>query len=393
VSKGQKKVFIIDGLRTIIGRKYKSLKEYSAAELAAYVLQSIVKRNKIKEKFIDQIIVGNSLSAGLGQNIARQAGALAGLPFDIPAYMVNNVCGAGLQALLLGMESILSGRNYLIAALGADSVTHAPFLVKKEEVGNESDEKYIDSLFYDGLFCQQTAMSMGMLAEQFAEKHSISREEQDLYALRSHKKASAALDEGALSKEIIFMEQKKRKDAFVDDSINKNITIEKLKQLPPAFLTGGTITAGNASSPCDGAVVILSASEEFVKEKRITPMARILEYTHIAIDPKETYESSAIAIKKCLKASGMLLKDIDVFEICEAFAAQMVFLQHNLRIPSSKLNIFGGDLALGHPMGASGLRAVVTLMNVLRSKGKEKGLICVSFGGGGAIAVILEMIS
>lgn len=383
------KVFLVDGVRTVIGKPFKSLKKYKAVDLAAGVIEGLKSRVSFSSQSIDQVIVGNTLSSGLGQNFAREAVFLSGLPVTVPAYVVDNVCGASLEGLILGCDSILAQRNHAVLCIGAESITYSPFLVSKEKVDAVTSADCRETLREDGLYCRMSHKLMGELAEALAEKHNISRERQDAFALESHKKAKAAMEKGLFLHEIVPLSEETLED-LNDDCISKKISMERLEMLPPAFCEGGTLTAGNSSRICDGAAGVLLASETFVEEQGLYPRAEILQAVSVAGDPSDTYAFGVDAINLCLRKEGLKVSDIESFEICEAFASQILYTQDVLGIPSSKLNFFGGDIALGHPMGASGLRALVTLLNVLTQQQKTTGIACVSFGSGGAIAVLIK---
>ncbi len=346
----------------------------------------------MSSKKVDQIFLGNTLSAGLGQNFAREAVVLSKMPITVPACVIDNVCGSSLQALMWGCDTIEAGRNDSVFSLGAESITHVPFLIARDKREEGHQEDFIDSLNMDGLFCNMSGKLMGELAESLAQKFEVSRRSQDEFAFASHQKALEATEKGFFEKEITAIDQDNEKGRRLDDCIRKNISLQRLSELPSAFSEGGTVTAGNSSRICDGAAGVLLAGAEFIKENEIVPRARIIQSVSIANEPSQTYESGAVAIKQCLKLAGLSLKEIDLFEICEAFASQMIYTKERLKISSKKINLWGGDIALGHPMGASGLRALVTLMNMLEVKDKTTGLVCVSFGGGGSVAVIIERV-
>ncbi len=380
-------IFIIDGVRTPIGATFKGLKNFTAAELGGIVIKEILSRNKIPSKLIDQVILGNTVSAGIGQNVARQAAVFGGLPSAAPTLAINNVCGSGLQAVILGAQAILAGDARCIVAGGTESATHAPYFFKRNtQAGKELSSKE-DSLIFDGLFCQITQKHMGQLAEDMAEKYKISRKMQDAFSFQSHQKAVSAQAKGYFKNEIISVGTLKD-----DERPRKNINLERLSNLPSAFKEKGTVTAGNSSYPSDGAAAVLLASKEFIQQHKLKPKARILSYDTSAVDPKDVFTASIPSIERALKKAKLSLKNIDFFEISEAFAVQTIVNQKELKIPSEKLNIFGGDVALGHPLGATGTRILITLLSALQNQKKNLGLASVCLGGGGAVTVIIEKV-
>ncbi|HOW35371.1 MAG TPA: thiolase family protein [Candidatus Omnitrophota bacterium] len=394
-------LFIVDAGRTAIGGKHKSLKEVSAAQLAGCVMEGLLRRtNLLNDKHaaskgpVDRVILGNTVSAGTGQNLARQAVFLSGLPMTVPAFTVNSVCASGLQAVISGIQSIVTEESGVILAGGTESASQCPSFSRKgtkdEKEGDAQD--LIDSLIYDGLECQMSGKHMGELAEYIAEEFKITRQMQDQYALGSHVKACRAQEENKFEGEIITVKTSDNKFFSKDEKPRKNASLEKLMNLPPAFKEGGTVTAGNASMPADGAAVFLLASADAVREYHLTPRARILGYASVAVDPQLTFTAAVPATTECLRHSGLTLKEIDLFEICESFSAQAILTQRKLDIPEEKMNIFGGDVALGHPLGASGARALTTLFYALKSQNKKRGLVSVCFGSGGAVSVAIERI-
>ena len=389
-------VFLFAGARTPIGYPYRGLKDFSAAQLASFAIKGLCRRGKIDKRWIDQVILGNVVAAGTGQNLARQAVLAAGLPAAVPAFTVNNVCGAGLQAVILAAQSVALGKADLILAGGTESASQSPYFVKRLEA--ENYEKKIkelnpaDCLQYDGLFCQMTGRKMGELAQKLAHEFDISREEQDDYAFDSHRKACLAQKQGKFRKEILPL-RNHEKTITLDEHPRKSLERAWLDKLPPVFWTGGTVTAGNSSPSCDGAAVVAVGSSDFQRNHRRKPLARVVGYASIAVTPENVFESTATAIEACLKECRLRSRDIDFFEISEAFAAQVILVERKAKIPRAKINAFGGDLALGHPLGTAGARILVTLMNVLRDQRKKRGLACVSFGGGGAIAMVIERVS
>jgi len=385
-------IFIVDGARTAIGSTFKALKNFSPAELAALTMKGLLKRNNVKGEAVSEVILGNTVSTGTGQNLARHASFLSGLPASTPAFTVNLVCGSGLQSLILGLQAIAAGDADVVLAGGSESSSQSPYFVKKDSK-EKKEENFKDSLVYDGLTCQITGKHMGELAEYVAGKFKVSRKDQDKYTFESHKKACAAQEKGNFSGEIIPVDVAPGQIFKEDQRPRKNIDLEKLANLPPAFEENGTVTAGNSSIPSDGAAALLLASGDAVKKYKLTPRARILGYASIAIEPEMVFTASIPAVGACLSRTGLAPKDVDLFEISEAFAVQAIITQKELRIPLEKMNIFGGDVALGHPLGAAGARILVTLLHAMKGQKKQRGLATVCLGGGGAVAVLIEAIS
>jgi len=384
-------VYIIDGIRTPIGNPFRSLNNFTADQLASITIEKLLQHNSINKESISEIIIGNAVSAGTGQNLARQASILAGVPDTVNAYTVNQVCGSGLQALLLGSQAIQMGEAQLSVVGGSESATHCPGLV-----GNitsvDKDTKVIPSLINDGLFCQITEKHMGELVEEMVGKYNISREEQDAFSLESHQKANQAQSKGILSKEIVPVKLSKGRVMDSDDRPRKKMSINRLKNFPPAFKQQGSVTAGNSSVPCDGAAALLISSKNYMNKYKLKPKAKLLGSAVVNINPKDTFESAVLAVKECLKKTKMSMDKVDLFEIGESFAAQALWTKKQLDIPSRKMNIFGGDVAFGHPLGTAGMRILVTLLNALEVKNKRLGMACICFGGGGSIAVLVEKV-
>lgn len=386
-------VWIVAGLRTIIGNPYKSLKKYTAVELASQVINVLLHKSHIKNDAVDEVIIGNTVSAGIGQNLARQAALIAGLPPQTTAYTVNSVCGSSLQSVILGAQAIVAQSSRLVVAGGAESATHSPYIVKREDIiEKKEDAELLDSLFHDGLYCRLSGKSMGELIEALAKKHHITRQEQDTFSLRSHRLACQAQEKHKFDHEIVPMGALSKGTPPRDDRPRRNIKLESLQSLYPAFSEIGSVTAGNSSAPCDAAAVLLLASKEFVRQNKLKPRGKMIGYASAAVNPEDVFESATVAIQECLKVCQLKLDEIDLFEIGEAFASQVLIVQKQLHIPDEKLNIYGGDIAFGHPLGAAGARILVTLVNALHNEGKSKGLACISFGGGGAIAIIIEAV-
>jgi len=385
-------IYIVDGLRTPVGRRNKGLKNIPAVQLAAIVIQALLKKNKLEGSFIDEVILGNAVGAGLGQNPARQALIRAGLPSSIPGFTINKVCGSGLKSVILGAQSIACADADVILAGGTENVSRCPTLRADDKKNNQLKEKNTtDTLINDGLWCSFNDAHMVAVAENTAEIFKISRKEQDEFALDSCRKAFLTQGKGLFKKEIIPVQI--ATDCIVDtDERVRELSLEELSRMPPVAKTNGTITAGNSSIPADGAAVLILASEKAIKKFKIVPKARILGYACAAVDPKLTFTAAALALKKCLKASSLKISDVDLFEIGESFAVQALWTVRELGVDTKRLNIFGGTLAFGHPLGASGARGLVTLLNALQTEKKKVGLTCICLGGGCAVSVAVELL-
>lgn len=380
-----KDIYIIEGLRTPVGSSLKSLKNFSAAGLASIVIKALLKdREKIKNK-IDEVILGNTVSAGAGQNIARQAVVMSGLPYSTPGFVVNSVCGSGLEAVIMGCRAIFCDGMDLVLAGGSESASQCPSLVYEE--GKEP----VDSLIRDGLWCAVSDQHMGQLAENLAKKHNISKAAQDEFSYKSHIKAVAAQDQNKFEKEIVPVTKEDGIIVNKDDRPRKNISMERMEKLPSAFEDEGSVTAGNASAPADGAAVVLLASAEAIKKFDLPkPKAKILGYASIALEPERCFEGAVLAVQESLKACQLTADKIDLFEIGESFASQVVWTKDQLKISEEKLNVYGGDIALGHPLGSTGARLLVTLSHALENENKKLGLVSLCFGSGGALSMVIE---
>jgi len=391
--RNSKNIFLIDGVRTPIGSLFKGLKGVSAVELAATTIKEIVRRQALNPAWVEQVILGNTVSAGTGQNLSRQAAVASGLPVSTPAFTVNHVCGSGLQSVVLATQAIKAGDCRLIAAGGTENSSQNPFIVRRYHPENITTTDLKDSMILDGLWCEMTDAHMGELAEFLAEEYHITRGQQDQYALESHRKACLAQEANKFTGEIIGIPLKGGEILKRDERPRKDIDLEKLMHLPPAFKKeGGSVTAGNSCIPCDGAGCVVVASAPAVKEYKLKPKAKILGYASVAVAPRLVFTAAISAIRECLKKCGLFLKDIDLFEISESFAVQSIVTQSQLKIPEGKMNIFGGDVALGHPLGAAGTRILITLMHALHDQKKKRGLAAVCLGGGGGVAMVIEKV-
>lgn len=366
-----------------MGRRHKGLKDLGAAKLAATVVKALLKNNKLKGDCVDELILGNAVGAGCGQNPARQAVIQAGLPTSVAGFTVNKVCGSGLKSVILGAQAIACADAQVILAGGAESVSQCPVLFL-------GDEKK-DSLINDGLWCAFNNAHMVKVAENTAQRFKISRQKQDDYAFQSYKKAALAQKKGFFKKEIIAVQTAAGNILAVDERI-RDISAEELARLPAVSKVGGSITAGNSPAPADGAAILLLSSVGAAKKFNLTPRARIIGYASSAVEPKLTFTAAAQAIKRCLKNASIRISEVDLFEIGESFAVQSILTAGELGLDMGRLNIFGGTIALGHPLGASGSRGLVTLLNALTIEKKKIGVCSICLGGGCAISLAVQLL-
>ncbi|HOD12074.1 MAG TPA: thiolase family protein [Candidatus Omnitrophota bacterium] len=378
-------VFIVDGLRTPIGSSHKSLKDFSAADLAASVLKEFIHRYPSVCQHVDGVFLGNTVSAGTGQNVARQAIIFSGLSPRVPGTVVNSVCGSGLESIILGCRTMLCNEAQIICAGGTESATHSPKILVAD------NQEPIESLICDGLWCAMSGKHMGHIAENLALQYQISAEAQNQFAYESHVKAVNAQREGKFKEEIVVVPKKDGSLVDKDDRPRHNISLDRMEKLPAAFQSDGTVTAGNASAPGDAAALTLLISGQGLKKyPELKPKARILSYATVGIEPHQCFEAGVLAVRDCLSVAGVSLSDVDLFEIGESFAAQAVWTKEQLGLSKEKVNIYGGDIALGHPLGSTSARLLVTLMHALGREKKRYGLAVMCFGSGGATSMLIE---
>jgi acetyl-CoA C-acetyltransferase len=382
-------VVIIDGVRTPIGTYKGALKSFKADQLGSIVIKELLKRTKIDENAIDEVILGQVLTAGAGQNPARQAAINAGLPKSISAYLVNQVCGSGLRSVISGYHLIRLGESKCVISGGQESMSSSPHSLFYREDRNLSREKLIDTMINDGLMDAFNNYHMGVTAENISNKFKISREDQDLFALNSQKKTQKAIIEKKFHEELIKV---KTENIFFehDEHPRKNLKIEDLNRLKTVFKENGTVTPGNSSGINDGASAVLLTSLDFAEKNSLIPMARIISWASTGVDPSLMGLGPIDAIKISLKKANWKIDDIDLFEINEAFAAQSIAVIQELKIPEQKINVNGGAIALGHPIGASGTRILVTLIHEMIKQNKSKGCAALCIGGGMGIAMCVE---
>jgi acetyl-CoA C-acetyltransferase len=382
-------------VRTAVGSFGGALKEVPATELGRIVIESAIERAGIDREEVEEVIMGNVLGAGIGMNPARQSAIAAGIPDRVPSFTVNKVCGSGLKAVALAAQAIAAEDADLIVAGGMESMSGAPYLLKKARWGYRlGHDEIVDSLLSEGLTCAMASCHMGVTAENIVAKLSVSREAQDEFAAESQRRAQAAIAAGLFDEEIVpvMVPQKKGEavDFKVDEYPRAGTTVDKLAGLRPAFQKDGTVTAGNASGINDGAAALVVASEQRARLMELAPMAKIVSYATAGVDPRYMGMGPVPAIERALEKAGLALKDIDLFELNEAFAAQSLAVLDELGLDSSRVNVNGGAIALGHPIGASGARILVTLLHEMRRRDARRGLAALCIGGGQGIAMIVE---
>jgi len=388
---------IVSATRTALGSFNGSLSSVSTVELGKIVISEAIKRACISEHQIDEVIMGNVLQAGLGQNPARQAALAAGIDVGVPAYTVNKVCGSGLKTVALAAQAIAAKDADVIIAGGMENMSLAPYILDKARWGYRmGNQQVIDSLVNDGLTCAMNHYHMGITAENIAEKYGITRQEQDELALRSQVLASKAIESGIFDKEIVpvTLETRKGRSVFArDEYVKRDTDIETLTKLKPAFKKEGTVTAGNASGINDGAAAVIVMSEAKAKSLGVKPLVRIRSYASAGVDPALMGLGPVSATQKALSKAGLKLTDIDLIEANEAFAAQFLGVGRELSFDMNKTNIHGGAIALGHPIGASGARILTTLIHEMIRIDCRYGLATLCIGSGMGIAMILENIN
>jgi acetyl-CoA C-acetyltransferase len=388
---------ILSAVRTPIGKFLGGLSEVPAPKLAAVAIAEALKRSNVPPGSVDEAILGQVLQAGVGQAPARQAALAAGLPDTVAAFAVNKVCGSGLKAVMLAAQAIRAGDANVVVAGGMENMSRAPFLLPNIRTGYKyGDQPAKDSLLHDGLWCAFENWPMGDAAEHTATKCGIGRPEQDRFSAQSHQRAAAAWATGAFAAEVVPVSVPvaggKKPPVVVsqDEGIRADSTADGLSKLKPAFRPDGTITAGNASQLSDGAAAVIVASEAAAKQFGAKPLARIVAYATSGVSPKDMFIAPVLAVPMVLKKAGLSLADIDLFELNEAFAAQMLACGKELGLNEEKVNVNGGGIALGHPIGASGARVLVTLIHALHARNLRYGLASLCLGGGNAVAMVVE---
>ena len=386
---------IVAAVRTPTGKFLGGLSSLSAPQLGAIAIREAVRRAGIEPQTIDEVIMGNVVSAGIGQAPARQAAVRAGLPVDIPAFTVNKVCGSGLKAVMLAAQAIRAGDAQAFVAGGMESMSNAPYLLPKARTGYRmGNGEIVDAVVHDGLWCAFEDIHMGSEAEIIAEKFCVTRDEQDAFSLQSHQRAAAATAAGRFRDEIIPVEIRQKNGVAVidkDEPIRADTTAEALAKLKPAFQEGGTVTAGNAPGLSDGASATIVTSQDFARAHGLPVLARITGYASAAIEPRYIFAAPTRAVNRLLERTGLKIGDFDRIEVNEAFAAQTLANGKELDWDWSRVNVNGGAIALGHPIGSSGSRVLTTLIYELRRHGGGRGLATLCLGGGGAVAMSIEV--
>jgi len=385
---------IVGAIRTAVGTFGGSLKNVGAADLGALAIKAALEKSGIKPELVDEVSMGCVLQGGLGQNVARQAALKAGLPVETPCITVNKVCGSGLKTITQAASVIAAGEADIIVAGGTENMSAAPYVLDGARWGMRmGDAKAVDMMIKDGLWCAFNDSHMGITAENLAERYGITREMQDQFALESQEKAHAAIENGRFKDEIVpvSIPQKKGEPlVFEVDEHPRRTTLEALGKLRPAFKKDGTVTAGNASGINDSAAAVVVMSREKADELAIKPMAAIRSYASAGVDPSVMGTGPIPAAKKALEKVGWSINDLDLIEANEAFAAQALTVMKELDFEPDKVNVNGGAIALGHPIGASGTRIFVTLLYEMQKRGAKKGLATLCIGGGQGIACIVE---
>jgi len=394
---GMEEVVIISGCRTAVGKFQGSLADLSAPQLGAVAVREAVRRAGIEPAQVDECIMGNVISAGLGQNPARQAAIFGGLPPEVGAMTVNKVCGSGLKAVALAAQAVQTGNSSIVVAGGMESMTNAPYLLPQARRGYRlGNAQIVDSMVHDGLWDIYNDYHMGITGENVAEKYGITREEQDQFALNSHRKAVAAIKECRFKTQIVPVElpAKKKGAAAVifdkDESPREDTTIEILRALKPAFKKDGTVTAGNAPGVNDGAAALVVTSAKRAAELRTAPIVRIVAQATSGVDPQWVMMAPVGAVRKIWEKTGWKNENVDLYELNEAFSVQALGVMRELGLDPEKVNVNGGAVAIGHPIGASGARVLVTLIYEMVRRDLHRGIAALCLGGGNAVAMAVE---
>jgi len=391
-------VVIVSGARTPIGKFLGSLSSFKAPELGGFAIKAAMERAAVKAEEPDEVFMGNVAQGGEGQAPARQAMIKGGVAPTVPATTINKVCGSGLKAVMLGAQAIRAGDADIIVAGGMESMSNVPHYLFTGRTGVKlGDQKLVDGVVFDGLWCAFNNAHMGSLAEYTAKKSGISRQMQDEFSLASHQKAVAAAKAGKFKKEIVCVHVPQRKGDPIcvqeDESPRADTSLEALGKLAPAFDKEGSVTAGNAPGLNDGGAALVLMSAAAAKKRGVKPLARITAYANGALEPKDLFYAPVVAVDRVLKQLGAKINDFDLIEVNEAFAAQALADGKELGWDWNKVNVNGGAVALGHPIGASGARVLITLLNALEDRGGKTGLATLCLGGGGAVALAVERVA
>ena len=388
-------VVIVAAVRTPIGSFGGSLKDISTVDLGSLVIKNAIERAGLEPEQVDEVIMGNVLGAGLGQNVARQMSVYAGVPVTSPAFTINKVCGSGLKAVQLAVQAVLCGDAEVVVAGGAENMSQAPYILPNQRWGSRmGNATVVDTMLRDGLTDGFEDYHMGITAENVAEQYGITREDQDSFALQSQKRAVAAVESGRFKEEIIPVEIPQRRGEplvfDMDEFPRKDVSLEGLSKLRPAFQKDGSVTAGNSSGINDGAAAVVVMSAEKAKELGVPVLATIKSYASAGLDPKVMGCGPIYASRKALEKAGLTVADLDLVESNEAFAAQACAVAKELNLDLEKVNVNGGAISLGHPIGASGCRILVTLLHEMQKRDAKRGLVTLCIGGGMGTALIVE---
>ena len=385
---------ILSAVRTPVGKFGGGLKDISAPRLGATVVKEAVRRAGIEPSEVEECIMGNVISAGLGQNPARQAALYGGLPDEVSALTINKVCGSGLKAVMLASDAVLAGHGEVFVAGGMESMTNAPYLLEKARFGYKLfDSQLVDALVHDGLWDIFNDFHMGNTGEIVAERHDVSREDADKFSLWSHQKAVRAIKEGDFEDEIVPVEVRSKKGPTMittDEGPREDTTMEALGKLKPVFRENGVLTAGNSSSINDGASALVVTSSSYAEKANATPIARIMDYTTAGTKPELIMEAPIPSVQRLLERNKLSMDDIDLFEHNEAFSSASIAVKDSLGVPDDKFNVNGGAVALGHPIGCSGARVLTTLLYAMKKRDASRGIATLCLGGGNAVAMLVE---
>jgi len=384
-------VVLAGACRTPIGKYGRGFRNVEAVKLGSVVVAEAVKRTGLVPADVEEVILGNVIQAGLGQNPARQAALLGGLPDRVAAITVNKVCASGMKSVSIAADAIRAGSSEIILAGGMESMSRAPYLVKEARWGvGYNHVPFLDAMVHDGLWDVYNQFHMGVTGEIVSERFKVTREEQDRFALESHRRAAKAALDGKFKDEIVPVDVPGQARVEIDEGIRQDTSLEKLAKLPPVFQSNGVVTAGNASQLSDGASAMLVLSREAADRHGVKPLARIVDYVTTGVKPELVMEAPIPAIRKILKRTGLTIEDFDLIEHNEAYAAASVAVMQELGIDYAKFNVNGGAVALGHPLGCSGARILTTLIYALRDRGGKRGLATLCLGGGNAMAMVVE---
>jgi acetyl-CoA C-acetyltransferase len=389
-----KQPVILSATRTPVGKFGGGLKGIGATRLGAIAVRESVKRAGVEPSVVEECIMGNVISAGLGQNPARQAALYGGLPPEVSALTINKVCGSGLKAVMLASDSILAGKGKVFVAGGMENMTNAPYLLDKARFGYKLfDSKLVDAMVRDGLWDVFNDFHMGNTGEIVAERHGVTRQAADEFSLWSHQKAVNAIKTGAFHEEIVPVEVKSKKgpsEVAVDEGPREDTTLEALGKLKPVFRDNGILTAGNSSSINDGAAALVVVDPEFAESASAKPLARIVDYTTAGVKPELIMEAPIPAVQRLLERNALKISDIDLFEHNEAFSSASIAVMKTLGVPEDRFNVNGGAVAIGHPIGCSGARVLTTLIYAMQKRGCDRGIATLCLGGGNAVAMLIE---